>query len=61
MHSSYLLVFPLLLCNILARLNVKFPFLYLQTKRHTRNNPCESNGSVKAHGPSGGQPGSDKK
>jgi hypothetical protein len=35
--------------------------LYLQTKRNTRNNPCESNGSVKAHGASGGQPGSDQK
>lgn len=35
--------------------------LYLQTKRNTRNNPCKSNGSVKTHGASGGQPGSDQK
>ena len=33
----------------------------LQTKRYPRNNPCESNGSLEAHGPAGGQPGSDQK
>jgi len=33
----------------------------LQTKRYPGNSPCESNGSLQAHGPVGGQPGSDQK